>query len=131
MEYFDGAVNGKKIVKYKFEYSNSTRTNLAILEHYRWNAFMIIQGFIPATKEQILNEKREVNGKVLFTNGKNYQMRHHGNLTTFDGLKEFSEIIAKRDNISKEQADVISYDYQIMDDAYWLLTKANMKIVKR
>ncbi len=124
-------VDGKKIIKYGAEFKKSKRTNLAILEHYRWNAFMITQGFIPASKERILNEKGMKKGKLRYTNGKNYELRRHGNLTTFEGLQEFSNIIMSRDNLSKEQADVISYDYQIMDDAFWLINKLGMKIVKK
>ena len=41
------------------------------------------------------------------------------------------KMIAERDGVPYEQTDVISYDYQIMDDAFWLLDKVNMKIVKR
>ena len=65
-------------------------------------------------------------------------MRRHGNLTTFDGLMEFRKMIAERDKKAggtlaeaEERADVIKYDYQLLDDAYWLLSKTNQKIIKR
>ena len=86
---------------------------------------------MPASKDLIKNEKKFVDGGYSYTNGKSYLMRRHGNLTTFAGLEEFARIVSKRDDIPLEQADVISYDYQIMDDAYWLLDKSGMKIVKR
>ena len=124
---------GRKIVRYDVNnYVDSLRKNLAILEHFRWNSYMITQGFIPASKKAILTEKTlTADGQIKFTNGKNYLLRHHGNLTTFEGLEEFSSIISKRDKISKESADVISYDYQIMDDAYWFVEQTGMKIVKK
>ena len=31
----------------------------------------------------------------------------------------------------EEQADVIKYDYQLMDDAYWLLSKTGYKIIEK
>ena len=123
-------VDGKKVVKYTLNFPDSKRKNLAILEHFRWNSFMISQGMIPASKEQILNEKVERNGKLKHTNGKNYGLRRHGNLTTFDGLVTFRQMIAKRDGGDEADYDVIKYDYQLLDDAYWLLKNCGYKIVK-
>ena len=40
-------------------------------------------------------------------------------------------MIAERDGTSEHAADVIRYDYQLLDDAYWLLTKSGYKIVRR
>ena len=107
--------------------THSLRKTFAIHEHFRWNSFMLSKGIIPSSKEQILNEK--INGK--FTNGKNFQARRHGNLTTFEGLEEYRRLIAKRDGVSEESKDVIKYDYQIMDDLLWLLDKSGYKIYKR
>jgi hypothetical protein len=105
---------------------------MAIHEHYRWNSFMISKGMIPSTIKQIKEEKIISNhGKERYTNGKNYSLRRHGNLTTFDGLLEFRKIIATRDNCSEEITDVIKYDYQLLDDAYWLLSKNGYKIVHK
>jgi hypothetical protein len=56
-------------------------------------------------------------------------MRLHGNLTTFEGLVEYRRMIAARDGVSEESADVIKYDYQLMDDAYWLLSQNGYSIV--
>lgn len=75
---------------------NRLRMNLAVQEHYRWNAYMIMSGFIPASKQQI----RE--GKV-----KDYKLRYHGNLTTFEGLFDFYDMTGN---------DVIRWDFQIMDE---------------
>lgn len=123
--------NGKKIVNYTLEFANSRRTNLAIHEHQRWNSFMISKGIVPATKEQILNEITvKDDGTVKFTNGKNYALRRHGNLTTFVGLVEFRQMVANRDKCDELVKDVIQYDYQILDDAYWLLNSNNFKIFK-
>ena len=44
---------------------------------------------------------------------------------------DFRKLVAERDNASEQDKDVIKYDYQIMDDAYWLVTHCGFKIVER
>lgn len=124
-------VNGRKIINYTLNYVPSKRRNFAELEHARWNAFMLSKGIIPASKKLILNETCESDGEIKHTDGKNYELRRHGNLTTFEGLKEFAKMTAKRDGVGEEAKDVIKYDYQIMDDAYWLLSENGYKIVEK
>lgn len=119
--------DGRKQIKYDLNFKNSKRTNIAMQEHERWNAYMFSQGFVPATKFQIETEVK--NGK--YTNGKNYDLRHHGNLTTFKGLEEFRKIISVRDGKSELNCDVIKYDYQLLDGVYWLLAENGFKIVVR
>lgn len=124
-------------------YPQSRRKTMAIHEHLRWNSFMITKGMIPASIAQIQGEA---------DNGKNYALRRHGNLTTFDGLVAFRNIVADRDVAEWEKAqeqkptaeekakkraeleanaDVIKYDYQILDDAYWLLCTQGYRIVDK
>ena len=122
--YSEGKTYG---IRYPAAFKESRRKNLAVLEHYRWNAFMIMNGFIPAAKDIIETEKDE-NGK--YTNGKSYSIRRHGNLTTFDGLYEFRKLVAKRDKVSETEKDVIKYDFQLLDGAYNLLNDNGFKIVK-
>lgn len=126
-----GDVEGKKVIKYTLDFPQSLRRNLAELEHLRWNSFVISKGMVPADKKTILTETVEKDGKVKYTNGRNYAVRRHGNLTTFDGLVEFRRMVAARDGKDEAEYDVIKYDYQILDDAYWLLNKNGYKIVKR
>ena len=122
--------DGKPIVCYTLDFPDSRRKNMAIHEHLRWNSFMLSKGMIPATKVQILEEQAERGGKLRYTNGKNYAMRRHGNLTTFEGLVEFRQMVAKRDGCDEAEKDVIKYDYQLLDDAFWLLEKSGCKIVR-
>lgn len=84
--------------------------------------------FIPATIAEILYD-RDADGR--YTNGKDFMRCTHGNITTMAGLNAFAEIISKRDNISLEEADVIKYDYQTMDQAYEYLQKSGYVIVRR
>ncbi len=130
--HYKHTANGKKIVKYPLYFNETTRRfNMTVHEHQRWNSYMISKGMVPATKTQI-REEYFINkdGEVEYTDGRNYEMRRHGNITTFKGLEEFRRIVAERDNVPEIQKDVIKYDYQILDDAYWLLTKCGYKIYK-
>lgn len=128
---YDVTADGKRIAYYTLDFKDSRRRTMAIHEHFRWNSFMISKGMIPSTKDQILNEKNFDGQKERFTNGKNYRLRRHGNLTTFEGLIEFRKMIAVRDGCSEEEKDVIKYDYQLLDDAYWLLDRCGYKIVRK
>lgn len=114
--------DGKIGIKYTLDFPASKRRNLAVHEHNRWNAYMLMKGFVPATREQIVNEKKH---------GKNYVTRRHGNLTTFDGLVEFRKMVSEAEKCSEENVDVIKYDYQLLDGAWWLLTQNGFKIVRR
>ncbi len=125
---YDITADGKPIIAYSLDFKHSMRGNLAIHEHQRWNSFMISKGMVPSTIDQIVNEKAK-DGTP--TNGKNYAVRRHGNLTTFDGLVRFRKLVAERDDKSESETDVIKYDYQLMDDAYWLLSRCGFKIIKK
>ena len=123
--------DGMRLISYNLNFKNSLRRNLAEQEHQRWNSFMLSNGVVPATIKQIESETITVDGIKKYTNGKNYALRRHGNITTFNGLIDFRKIISKRDGISEEQADVFKYDYQILDEAYKLLTELGYKIIKK
>jgi len=96
------------------------RRNLAVQEHYRWNAFMISCGFVPAKKEIVLK------GNV-----RDYRLREHGNLTTFEGLFDYRKETAQAWNKTEEETDAAGYDFQIMDDAWWLLNRSGFSIYRR
>lgn len=123
----DGA---RPVVTYTTDFRKSKRRNLAIHEHQRWNSFMLSRGMIPSTLDQIEKETAvDKEGKIKFTNGKNYNERRHGNLTTFEGLVRFRRILAEREKKPEDVFDVIKYDYQLLDEAYWLLTSCGYRIV--
>lgn len=121
-------LGGSKRIKYDLNFKESLRSNMAYQEHSRWNAFMITKGFIPSKKIDIL-QKRDSTGK--FTNGKDYSLYHHGCLTTMEGLIEFRKLLAERDGEPEVNKDVIKYDYQLLDGAWWILNQSGFKIVKK
>lgn len=122
IEYEDtGVVMGRKIEKYTLDFKHGTlRERMTIQEHQRWNAYMITCGFVPETLENIKK------GKF-----KDFDTRKHSNLTTFDGLIEWRKIKAEVSGDSEEDCDVVKYDYQLMDNAAWLLNKHHYHIVKK
>lgn len=98
--------DGSGRVKYPEDpalFVRSPRRTMAIQEHYRWNSYMITQGIVPSTIEQIRSDGHD---------GKNYAERRHGNLTTYEGLIDFYRIVGY---------DVIKYDYQLLDEIYELI----------
>ena len=136
--YYKVTADGKPIIKYNLSFAESRRKNLAVHEHLRWNSYMISNGVIPASIDLIENEQIVEKGKTKRTNGKNYRVRRHGCLTTFDGLVTYRNIVAKKclkdgETLlqAEERCDVIKYDYQLLDDAYWFLKKVGQKIVKK
>ena len=119
--YKEGVVGGKKLITYTNDFiAGSLRERMAIQEHQRWNAYMTTQGVIPSSKKEIKEE-----------GGKNLNLRRHGCLTTFEGLVEYRKIMATRNGTNEELEDVIRYDYQLLDDAVWLLRRNGYTIVKR
>ncbi len=125
---YDTVAHGKPIIDYSLDFKHSLRETMAIHEHHRWNSFMISKGMIPASIDQIIYEK-DKNGRA--TNGRNYAVRRHGNLTTFEGLTKFRKLLTERENKDEIEFDVIKYDYQLLDDAYWLLNECGYKIIKK
>jgi hypothetical protein len=136
VEQIKKVINGKKVVYYNGEYVKSRRRNMAVQEHCRWTSFVISRGVVPATIEDIQTETKVVNGKLKRTSGKNYDLRRHGNLTSYEGLMDFTKLIENScdsaQNLKSEyEKDRYRYRYQILDDAYWLLNSNGFEIVSK
>lgn len=123
IRYTDRTVQGRRVVDYgDCIFDESTlRALFAMQEHQRWNAYMICNGYIPATISEI----------ITYSKTELMRTRKHGNLTTFDGLKKYRDLMAERRGVPKCETDVIKYDYQIMDDAVWLLHRNGYIIVPK
>ena len=123
--------DGRKEIHYKLEYKPSLRFTLAYQEHMRWNAFMISRGYLPASKADCLDSTRGY--------GKSAELRIHRNLASFKGLIEYRRFIAENKfrenggdiNQLELQADVIKYDYQLMDDAFRVLKRLGKSIGRK
>lgn len=100
-------------------------------EHYRWNACMIVNGYVPANKDEILNGIATVDGAKVYTNGTDKQAGKHGNLTTFSGLELFADMISERDGVPVRKVEVKTFDAQLIDNADELFAFSGLKIVRR
>ena len=87
-------------------YNDEARENLAIQEHYRWNAFMICSGFIPVPIGRIKDGEG---------NGTDYEKREHANICTWEALDDYAKIVSSKTGKSINETDVKVYDYQAMD----------------
>ena len=117
------ADKGKAITEEEFNrrYNDIARKNLAESQHLRWNAYMICQGYIPSTKEQILSygkDQKDLDKKREYE----HLMRQHCNLTTIKGLAQYVELT--------KETDVYDYDY-VMDKCYEIVGKLGKKIVEK
>ncbi len=109
--------------------TGTARYNLAVLEHQRWNSYEIINGYVPASIE----EMRAFDKQTMI------KTRKHANITTFEGLYEyrkmmFDEALKKKkegETLNEADFDVIKYDYQLLDDALWLLKRNGFKLIKK
>ena len=129
---YTAKANGKAIVTYDIDFAESRRKTMAMHEHQRWNAFMISKGMVPATKDQIRRETdTNDKGEAERTDGKRYSVRRHGNITSFEGLIEFRQLVAQETHKPEKEHDVIKYDYQLLDDAFWLLDQCGFKIIRK
>ncbi len=114
-------IEGLSVVKYSLDFRHDTmRERMAMQEHQRWIAYMITCGFVPETLENIKKGRY-----------KDFEIRRHSNLTTFDGLVEWRKIKAANTGRSESDCDVIKYDYQLMDNCAELLNKHDYRIIKR
>lgn len=104
------------------------RRNLMFMEHMRWNAFMICNGYVPSTRTQILEPSRDGG---IGKKGKCHEERRHGNLTTYDGLDEFVRILHDKFGVEMEELDVKKYDAMFMDKCPALFPVAGLGIRKR
>lgn len=123
IEYNGRELNGKKLVNYKTEYRRAAtpRSVLAETEHSRWNAYYIGNGFVPASKSELKKL-----GKAELT-----RRRKHINLTTFRGLDLYDAWRTAPNTPPENRPDIIFYDYQLMDDAAWILSRNGYKIIRR
>lgn len=128
---------GKNTIYYdRINPSISKRDALAFLEHQRWNAFMICDGYVPMKKSLIRVYKDKDKIKV-YKNDVN--LRLHACITTFDGLEEYFDYIARLFEKSglmtyEDGFNYIEnkkYDYMLMDTAYNDILCLDKYIVKK
>jgi len=78
----------------------STRSAMLAQEHFRWNAYHLLNGFLPMKKERIKVEKKsgkfEKKTDKIKVIAKNIPLKKHACLTTYQGLDALSDFIAQK-----------------------------------
>ena len=121
----------ESMIKYKeFNLKNS----LIAQEHIRWNAFHLINDFIPLEKKEIKLIPND-NGFTFFT--KDLKNKRHACLTTYNGLYELSQLLCNLANSydkkqhTLEEFDYYKYDLALLINAYDVLEALGYKIIKK
>jgi len=93
--------------------SFSKKEVLAFLEHERWNAFEVGYGVLPLKKEICIAKSKE-EGTLHRKHPTNNNYLYHLAITTQAGLASYYSL-AKSLGFSEDVADVVRYDYYLMD----------------
>ncbi len=99
---------------YDHYFDRGVKTSLLAQEHFRWNAYHMMSGYLPMKKSEISVEADD-SGKIKKT-VKNNHLKRHGCLTTYNGIDSLSEHLAEKSNdIAKDNtytsADFDYYKY--------------------
>jgi len=116
---------------------DNARNNLARLEHLRWNALHLVNGWAKLPIADVKVKKPEKEGEKPRLIRKNESLKRHACLTSFEGLdrltgislEKFKEFNLKQDDALKE-CEAIRYDFGLMDNLYGLLQNSPYRIIK-
>lgn len=112
----------------------SARNALLAQEHFRWNAFHLLSGYLPMKKCRI--KVWEEGGKIKKT-VKNDTLKKHACITTFPGLHELSsELSARANELTGGNTGAHDFDYYRYDDLLLraipgFLEKNNCSVAKK
>lgn len=103
---------------------DSPRNRMASQEHLRWNAYMIINGWIPMSKTSI--KESTLDGKIE-PKTKNSDLFEHSCITTQSGLVSLFDFLV-RIGMEPNNADKMKYDYSAMDHLIEMIEKAGYSL---
>ncbi|MBQ4563654.1 MAG: hypothetical protein IJA58_04130 [Lachnospiraceae bacterium] len=121
--------------KYQEYFVRSKRNALLAQEHARWNAYHLLEEYLPLAKNKITVKTGE-KGKVRF-NTKNTPAKLHACLTTYKGLGELSAHLADRaaeltgTSHRAEEYDYYMYDEMLLKSSKNLLMKLGYSVVEK
>lgn len=126
-----------KEFSYSDYFKRSTKNALLAQEHFRWNAYHLLLGYLPMKKIRLTVGMDDKTGKVI-KKVKNNMLKKHACLTTFKGLDELSGYLAEklneksRDKIYKpEDFDYYKYDALLYRAIPGFFKENNCKVVKK
>ena len=125
-EYFDIYSDGLKEFKYddyNAYFKISKRNTFGYLEHLRWNAFYILNGYLPMKKKECVNN----NGQLI---SKDELLKKHSCLTSVYGLDDVHKYYAKVMNKDLKDVETYIYDFMQSDNMYDDLASIGFKISK-
>ena len=96
----------------------SIRSALLAQEHARWNAYHLLNEYLPLPKDGITVKSNDGN-KIRF-NVKNADAKKHACITTFSGINEMSSFLAEKAGNGCTAAD---YDYYVLDEILMISAK--------
>lgn len=114
--------------KYTYDdyFEESIRNGLLAIEHARWNAYHLLNGYLPLASCDITVKGIE-KGKVKYIN-KNKTTKEHACLTTFKGLDSLSQYLAdKSSEILNTKVSKDAHDYYQADE---FLIKVSSRMLK-
>lgn len=123
----DGECKGEDLVKkvcesyldkdfvYSKCFGRSKRNAMLAQEHFRWNAYHLLSGYLPMKKRRITVEKNDGKIKKVI---KNNALKKHCCITTFAGLDELSRYLSEKANeiSGSEGYTAEDFDYYKYDD---------------
>lgn len=112
--------------------NEKARKNLTTAEHYRWNAFMICNGYIPSTIEQIERYNPMVADQKKKRKEEEHKERRHANLTTFEGLERYKNLLSEKFRTNEPaEYDVVKFDSYLMDNCYDVVSRMGKGLVRK
>lgn len=116
----------KENYSYDEYFNESIRNALLAEEHARWNAYHLLNGYLPLDFDDILVKSQD-DLKVYYIN-KNKVTKEHACLTTFNGLDNLTTyLVDMSSKILNKKIDKSAHDYYIADE---LLIKVAGKMLK-
>ena len=105
---------------------DSPRTNLAILEHIRWNAFQIMNNAYPMKIDLIFYDHKY--------NRVDKEHHLHSNITSFKGMLQLEKLIVDADflkeEVKKTESKIFAKDFEAMDNIFEIIKDSHFIICK-
>ena len=105
---------------------NSPRTNLAILEHIRWNTFQIMNNTYPMKIDYIFYENKY--------NRVDKEHHLHSNITSFKGMLQLEQLIINAEflenEVKKAESGIFVKDFEGMDNIFDIIKDSDFIICK-